>query len=366
MLRSDENVDQSSSQRREAGMRFIQAGMGIHGKEWAEYLAHKPGYELTGVVEPSPAGRAWAIETLGLPPERVFPTIESALAADHAAPNGADAVLIVTPPETHLAIAAAALQAGKHVLSEKPMVPTLAEAHLAVAEADRAGKIYMIAQNYRFRGPARAIRNLIAANAIGPLVSIAIDSQRDMRFDYEATNFRYLMRHPYVIDMSIHHVDLIRAITGQNVATVSAKSWRAPDSPYRYDPAVAALITLESGAPVVYEGSGATYRPWTSWNGDWDIVGELGRIVWNGGVEDSVGNVTIQRWGEEAKPVALPTGELADRDAVLEAFRLAFESGIRPETSVHDNIHSLALVVALCESIDRGEPVRVADLLTGA
>jgi predicted dehydrogenase len=346
-------------------MKILQAGLGVHGKEWAEYLVHRPGYELTGVLDPSPAGRAWALESLGLPPERVFPTIESALAAE-TADHRADAVLIVTPPETHLAIAAAALQAGKHVLSEKPMVPTLAEAHLAVAEADRAGKIYMVAQNYRFRGPARAIRNLIAANAIGPLVSVSIDSQRDMRLDYEATNFRYLMRHPYVIDMSIHHVDLIRAITGQNVATVSAKSWRAPDSPYRYEPAVAALLTLESGVPVVYEGSGATYRPWTSWNGDWELIGELGRIAWTGGVEEGdEGDVTIQHWGEEPKPVRSPTGELVDRDAVLEAFRLAFESGVRPETSVHDNIHSLALVVALCESIDRGEPVRVADLLTG-
>ena len=93
----------------------------------------------------------------------------------------------------------------------------------------------------------------------------ALSSQKVHNTLYEATNFRYLMRRPYVIDMCLHHVDLIRALTGQNVVDVSAKSWRAPDSPYRHDPAMAALLTLDSGAPVAYEGGGATYRPWTSW-----------------------------------------------------------------------------------------------------
>lgn len=342
-------------------MRFLQAGLGSFGKEWAEYLVDKPGYDLAGVVDPSPEGRAWAIETLGLSPECVFPSIESALSE-----TDVDAVLVVTPPETHLAVAAAALHAGKHVLTEKPLTPTLAEARLAIEEADRAGKIYMVSQNYRFRALARAVRALVAENAVGPLISVSIDCQRDMRDDYEATNFRYLMRHPYVIDMSIHHVDLIRALTGQNVSTVSAKSWRVPDSPYQHDPAMAALLTLESGTPVVYQGSGATYRPWTSWNGDWELVGERGRIVWDGGVEDSdEGNLTVQLWGEEPAAVHPPAGDLVGRDAVLESFRLAVETGAQPETSVHDNIHSLALVVALAESIDRGEPVRVAALLTG-
>src|SRR6185437_2389835 len=103
------------------------------------------------------------------------------------------------------------------------------------------------------------VRRLIAEDAIGPLVSVSIDSQRDMRDTYEPTNFRYLMRHPYVIDMSIHHADLIRALTGQDVVTISAKSWRSPDSPYQHDPSMAALLTLSGGAPVLYQGSGATF-----------------------------------------------------------------------------------------------------------
>lgn len=339
-------------------MRFIQAGLGDFGREWADYLTRESDDDLVGVAEPSPAGREWAAQTLGLPPERVFASIEDALTGVDA-----DAVLVVTPPATHLAVALAALDAGKHVLSEKPMVPTLAEAREAIAAANRTGKIYMVSQNYRYRAHARLIRKLIAEGEIGPLISASIDSQRDMRHDYEATNFRYLMRHPYVIDMSIHHADLIRALTGQNVATVSAKSWRVPDSPYQHDPALAALITLDNGATLLYEGSGATYRPWTSWNGDWELVGERGRIVWDEGVDDDEGRVTLQHWGEAAKEIAPAEDERYGRPAVLAAFRRAAETGERPETSVHDNIHSLAIVAALAESIDRAAPVKVADLL---
>ena len=340
-------------------MRFIQAGLGDFGREWAEYLNKTEDYELAGVADPSPAGRDWAARTLGLPPEKIFVTIEEALRGAEA-----DAVLVVTPPATHLAVATAALNAGKHVLSEKPMVPTLAEARQAIAEANRTGKIYMVSQNYRYRAHARLVRKLVAEGTIGPLISVSIDSQRDMRHDYEATNFRYLMRHPYVIDMSIHHADLIRALTGQNVASVSARSWRVPDSPYQHDPALAALITLDNGATLLYEGSGATYRPWTSWNGDWELVGERGRIVWDGGVDDpDLGRVTLQLWGEEPREIAPSEGELYGWPAVLAAFRHAIETGERPETSVHDNIHSLAIVAALAESIDRAAPVKVADLL---
>ena len=51
--------------------------------------------------------------------------------------------------------------------------------------------------------------------------------------------------------MSIHHADLLRAITGQEVASIYARGWRVPDSPYQYDPAVAATMTLSGGATVL-------------------------------------------------------------------------------------------------------------------
>jgi predicted dehydrogenase len=340
-------------------MRVIAAGLGSFGKSWAQIVQQGEQTELVAVVEPGAENRAWAIATLGMPEALVFGTIDEALAGVET-----DTVLVVTPPETHLAVAAAALRAGKHVLVEKPLTPTLEEAKTAIREAEEAGRILMVSQNYRFRPAARAIQRLVREGAIGPLVSASLDCQRDMRTSYEATNFRYLMRHPYVIDMSIHHFDLMRALTGENVRAIDARSWRVPDSPYRHDPAMAALVTLESGATLLYEGSGATYKPWTSWNGDWELVGERGRITWTDGVEDAErGVVTLQCWGEEPIEVEQDFSGPQGRELVLERFRQAVATGQEPETSARDNINSLALVLACAASIDRGRPVDVGEFL---
>jgi predicted dehydrogenase len=273
-------------------------------------------------------------------------------------------MLIVTPPETHLTVAAAALAAGRHVLCEKPLTPTLPEARQAIAAADAAGRILMVSQSYRFRGQARLIRAAVADGMIGDLVSVSVECERDLRNAHTADNFRYAMRHPYLVDMAIHHADLIRALTGQNVRSAKAVAWRVPDSPYLFEPATAALLTLESGVPVAYRGSVATNRPWTSWNGDWEFIGERGRLTWTGGVENpTLGTVTVELWGQAPKELPVPDGMAVDRTAVLEAFAAAVASGGPAQTSAADKIHSLAIVVAMLESVDRGEEVQLAEVM---
>ncbi len=340
-------------------MRLILAGLGSFGRNWAELLQAHATHELVAVVEPGAVGREWAAATLALAPDCIFADLDTALARTEA-----DAVVVVTPPETHLAVAAAALSAGKHVLTEKPLAPTLPEARQAIELADQAGKIMMVSQNYRFRGQARLVRAAVATGLIGELVSVSVECERDLRTAYTADNFRYAMRHPYVLDMAIHHADLIRALTGRNVDSVKAVSWRVLDSPYAFEPAAAALFTLDGGIPVVYRGSVCTHRMWTSWNGDWELIGKRGRLLWNGGVENpNDGQITVELWNQAPKPMPVPATMAIDREAVLEAFEHAVTTGEEPETSVRDNIQSLAIVVGMVESIDRGEEMRIAELL---
>ena len=166
------------------------------------------------------------------------------------------------------------------------------------------------------------------------------------------------MRHPFVLDMSIHHADLLRAITGQEVASIYARGWRVPDSPYQYDPAVAATMTLSGGAPVLYEGDWATRAPETSWNGDWELIGERGRLTWTGTATDVMSStLLLQLRGEKPRPLPLPELELSDRAASLAAFGEAVMTKREPETSGRDNIHSLAIVLGCIASIESGAVV---------
>ena len=275
-----------------------------------------------------------------------------------------DAVLVASPPGTHHVVAKVALEAGRHVLCEKPLATTLRDAFDLLETAEGAERILMVSQNYRYNPPFRAVERLVMDGELGELASIKISCRRDTRAQFAPDDFRYSMRHPYALDMSIHHFDLIRAATGRDVHSVYARSWRVPDSEYVHHPAVAALLDLEGGVPVVYEGDWATHQPETSWNGEWEIVGEAGRILWSGSKEDrGTGEVVFERWGEEARLVEQNDLEFVEREAPLQVLRAAIERGELPETIAADNVKSLAAMLGCVGSIESGEPVDVAALL---
>jgi predicted dehydrogenase len=273
-------------------------------------------------------------------------------------------VLVASPPGTHHVVAKAALEAGKHVLCEKPLATILQDAFDLVETADKAGRVLMVSQNYRYNAPFRAVQRLVMEGELGELASIRISCRRDTRTLFAPDDFRYSMRHPYVLDMSIHHFDLIRAATGRDVRGVYARGWRVPDSPFVHHPAVAALLDLEGGVPVIYEGDWATFGPETSWNGEWEVTGEAGRILWRGSeVDRGTGAVVFERWGQEARLVEQHDLEFVEREATLQALRAAIESGEQPETAAADNVRSLAAMLGCVSSIESGEPVDVAALL---
>jgi predicted dehydrogenase len=334
-------------------LRIVQVGGGLWGRSWAEVTRAAAGIRLAAFVDASRDVRAWAarFET------PVFRTLEQALTAVEA-----DAVLLVTPPQTHRPLAELALRRGVHVVSEKPLALGLADARALVSASERSRRHVMVAQNYRFRRHSRALEQLVSSAALGRLLGIQIACRRDLRDSFVSRgDWRSRMEHPYLVDMGIHHVDMLRQITGRDVAEVDARAWKVPDSPFFHEPAIAALITLDDGTPVSYEGSWAAARgPETSWNGDWELVGERGRATWTGGVRDALrGTVTLERYGSPPRRVPLPRLPALDRAGVLHELRRAVAAGDTPECAAADNLKSLAAVLAIARSTERGRPVKV-------
>ena len=338
-------------------LRVIQVGLGLWGQSWAELVARSPGLRLAGVVDAQAAARDWGAATLGVP---AFRNLERALASVEA-----QAVLVVSPPSTHRALVEASLAAGRHVLVEKPLALTLPDA-TAIAAAARAGSRHvMVAQNYRFRRQSRALQRLVADRSLGRLLGIRIACRRDLRAAWiSPRDWRGRMRHPYLFDMAVHHVDLLRAITGRELVEVVARAWRAPDGPFRHEPTIEALLTLENGTPVAYEGTWAAAVRETSWNGDWELVGTRARATWTGGVGDALrGTVRLERYGESPQPVELPRLPALDRLGALYELRRAVETGHAPECSVADNLLTVRVLFALARSVAEDRPVRVEELV---
>ena len=142
-----------------------------------------------------------------------------------------DLVDIAAPGDLHAPIAIAALEAGKHVLCEKPLANTLAEAEAMKAAADAAyprGARAMVGFNYR-RVPALALaRRLVEQGRIGPLRHVRAVYLQDWLADPE-TPMTWRMRAERagsgaLGDLGAHVVDLARYLTGDEIAVVSAVS----------------------------------------------------------------------------------------------------------------------------------------------
>ena len=139
-----------------------------------------------------------------------------------------DVVDIVTPGDTHAEIAIAALDAGKHVLCEKPLANSVAEAEAmtdAAARAAARGIRSMVGFTYRRVPAATFARDLVAAGRIGEVRQVRAEYLQDWLIDPEAPMTWRLDRAKAgsgsLGDIGAHAVDLAEYITGQTVDSVS-------------------------------------------------------------------------------------------------------------------------------------------------
>ncbi|MET9775913.1 Gfo/Idh/MocA family oxidoreductase [Streptomyces sp. NPDC006367] len=140
-----------------------------------------------------------------------------------------DLVDICTPGDSHAEIALAALAAGKHVLCEKPLANSVAEAEAmtrAAEEAGARGRLAMVGFNYR-RVPATALaRRMVAEGRIGRLRHVRVVYLQDWLVDPQAPLTWRLRKEQAgsgsLGDLGAHIVDLAQYLTGERLAGVSA------------------------------------------------------------------------------------------------------------------------------------------------
>ena len=154
------------------GYGFI-AGKG-HVPAYVERAQRLGDVEIIAVADICRPRREAVRETL--PGARVYETAEALLAAEAGA---LDFVDIATPPSDHAAIAHAALDAGLHVLCEKPLTTTVAEARSLLEHAARAERVLFPCHNYKHAPVVKAIREVIASGRIGRVRSVTLSTFRN-------------------------------------------------------------------------------------------------------------------------------------------------------------------------------------------
>lgn len=337
-------------------VRLIHAGLGGWGGNWARTVIPSVGeVEIAAVVDPDPATRRTVAADIGLPQVHGFGSLDAALAAVEA-----DAVLITSPVGTHVPLALTALDAGKHVLVEKPLADTVAQALPAVQRAEETGLLLQVSQNYRHYPAPKVVRDLLRDGALGELSAINIDFRKWDNDAPRETHRHYAFPHPLINDMAIHHFDLLRMITRGEARTVFAKVGDPSFSKYAQEASAVITIEMSDGLVVSYRGSWLSRGPETPWAGSWSIQGEDGELAFTsragGEYEDASGDLVTLRRPGRVRPtrLQLPVQQLHDRAAGLQVFAHAVEGGPLPETTGRDNLGSLALMEAATRSAASG------------
>jgi predicted dehydrogenase len=221
-----------------AGTGFIAA---VHA-----HAVRAAGGQVTAVLGSGPAGTAAGVEALGA--GRGVGSIEELVAADDI-----DVVHVCTPNSTHVAMAEAALAAGKDVICEKPLATSVADARRLDDLARSSGRMASVPFVYRFYASVREARERISRDT--PLWLLHGTYLQDWLSSADLTNWRV---DPELggasrafADIGVHWCDLMEFTTGHRIVRLSARMARA--FPQRRVGTELVDVRTEDGAVVMFE-----------------------------------------------------------------------------------------------------------------
>ena len=153
-----------------------------------------------------------------------YPALEDVLVDSEV-----DAIVIATPHPSHLAITLQAMEAGKHVLVEKPMAVTPSESDQMVNAAQRSGVALGVLFNVRFRPEAQKMRSLIDEGAVGKVYRTAMSSAMLRTQDYyDRLEWRGTWNDEgggTLLNQGIHGIDMFQWLAGMPTSVYGAVSW---------------------------------------------------------------------------------------------------------------------------------------------
>jgi predicted dehydrogenase len=137
-------------------------------------------YDLVaGALSSDPARARASGAELFLAPARCYTDFQAMAKAEAERPDGIDVVSIVTPNHLHFPAAKAFLEAGIHVICDKPMVHTVAQAEELAALVQRSGRLFVLTHNYSGYPMIRQARAMVAAGDLGRLRVVQVEYPQD-------------------------------------------------------------------------------------------------------------------------------------------------------------------------------------------
>jgi predicted dehydrogenase len=358
-------------------------GLGSRGLAWLRRLQDRPGYRVVALCDRIPALRERAVEVLRRPAGAsgvsVHPTFEDVLAD----PRVHAVALTVRCPDQG-ALAAQALEAGKHVCAEVPAAHTIADCWRIVLAAERSGCTYLLAEQTRYWGFVDAWRALVSEGRLGHIT--LCEGQYFHYYvekQYQDPNSGAFFRpdqvaaHPHAqptwlqqmppIHYLPHELSPMLKVLDDRVVEVTGMSTTAPSRahPELSQPDMqVALMKTEKDAILRMAASFA--QPHPPLNNHWyQVLGTRGRVEWRRAARDlpklwladagmhDLADVDWRRERLDAPADARGSGH-GDADYYVDAaFRAALLDGRPPEFDVYRALDTAAPAILAAESIAR-------------
>ncbi|UDL88464.1 Gfo/Idh/MocA family oxidoreductase [Mesorhizobium sp. PAMC28654] len=302
--------------------------------------------EISAVMSSSPERAATYATENGIP--LAVSTLDGLLGVD------IDAVYISTTNELHLEQALAAIKAGKHVLCEKPLALTSADARRMVAAAKAAGVVLGTNHHLRNAGAHRAMREAIAAGRIGRPIAARVFHSVYLPENLQGWRItRHEAGGGVVLDITVHDADTLRFVLGDDPTEISAFTQTAGMAAGGLEDGAMCIWRFKSGV-IAQSHEGFTTRFADT---GFEVHGSEGSLIArNVMTQKPVGSVTLRTAkGEE---------ELSfDREGLyarsLRQFHAAIRGEGQPSATGEDGVWSLTAAEAALQSARTGKTVEI-------
>jgi predicted dehydrogenase len=319
----------------------------LHVDGYAPILASMPDVKLIGLTDPDEArGRAFA-KAHGL----AYLGNREEMLGRHP-----EAVVVTSENSRHREDVEACAQAGVHVLCEKPLATSVADARAIVDACRSAGVMLMTAFPMRFSAPVRAVEAAIRGDEIGSVRAIAGVNQGQLPSRHRAWFAdQRLAGGGALMDHVVHLADLYRWMLGAEIVEVFALTNRILYADRtEVETGGLLLLTLSDGSFASIDCSWSRPDTYPTWGGlGMEIVGDRGIIE----LDPFRQRFTLHGSGDPG-PRWTFWGSDPDR-AMLRAFVDAVRDGRQPPISGLDGLRAVEVVEAAYRSAASGQPVRI-------
>lgn len=311
-------------------------GVGNIGQRYFEHLRRTPGFELSVVAD--------------VLPERLFYVLDQGF--DHVMDDGlaaithhaVEAVIIATPPAAHRCLASAALVAGRHVLVEKPLAVNSGEATGLLEQVRDATGTLSVAFSQRCNVALQRLRERLHAGTLGRIVEVGISARVDRDPRLGGWLFDTAQGGGAVLESSVHAIDLVRWLTGQEFVRVAAETDVRAGAAGTYEHLAAVVARLSGGTLARFNVSFGCAPPRTL-SAQLAILGELDDAYLDLGVpllrKSSPGSAT------NAEELLRHDHEIGSFARQLQHWRRVIRDGARPAADIADGVAALVVAEAI-------------------